>query len=73
MDFSTFVFQFQLQSWADQLKMNALLLELSKKYIPEDQQEQLKEEVEKAIIRNRELAKRTMQKAEELEELQEIG
>ena len=53
--------------------MNALLLELSKKYIPEDQQEQLKEEVEKAIVRNRELAKRTMQKAEELEELQEIG
>jgi uncharacterized protein (DUF3084 family) len=69
MDFSTFVFQFQLQSWADQLKMNALLLELSRKYIPEGEQEQLKEDLDKAIVRNRELAARTMQKAEELEEI----
>ena len=68
----TFVLKFQLQSWADQLKMSALVLELAKKYIPQDQQEQL-EEVEKAVIRNRELAEKTMQKAEKLEELLEIG
>ena len=67
-----FVLKFQLQSWADQLKTNAVLLELVKKYIPQDQQEQL-EEVEKAVIRNRELVEKTMQKAEKLEELLEIG
>ena len=68
MDMKTFAFQFQLQSWADQLKMNAVILDLLKKYIPQDQQEQL-EEVEKAIVRNRELAEQTMQKAEELQEI----
>jgi len=61
-----------LHSWADQLKTNALLLELAKKYIPHDQQEQL-EEVEKAVIRSRELAERAKQKAKELAELQKTG
>jgi len=58
-------------SWADQLKTNALLLELAKKYIPQDQQEQL-EEVEKAVVRSRELAERAKQKAKELAEMQKI-
>ena len=66
------VTKYSLHSWADQLKTNAVLLDLAKKYIPQDQQEQL-EEVEKAIARSRELAEKAKQKAKELAELQKIG
>lgn len=60
-----YVMKFQLQSWADQLKSNAVTLNLSKQYIPQEQVE----EVEKAIARNRELAEMAMQKAKELQEI----